>query len=357
MLVKREPLLVLLFLLFAILSVFDPSLPVRSPKLVDQESVIAIVTFLLVSRGLELSGVFDRAAGRIVRSSGGSEFKLLSMMAITTALSSGVIMNDTAIFIFVPLLLVISKKVEIDLPKSVIVISIAANTGSALSPVGNPQNIIIWRVYEVPVWRFVSSMFPYVVLWFILLLLFIWVKSGRKLEAQSLPRIKINPYLAATSALLLAIDVLLIERGLAPLALVLTLILMAIVGRGAIFALDAALVAIFVLIFIDFRELSLLLSHVELKCTGFEAILLSVGLTQIMSNVPATVLLASKNLPWLPLAVGVNLGGNGLVIGSLANFIAIRISGIGLKDFHRYSIPYFLLAFAITLLASYLTGI
>ena len=73
--------------------------------------------------------------------------------------------------------------------------------------------------------------------------------------------------------------------------------------------------------------------------------LASAGLSQLISNVPATVIFLGSKPEWLPLALGVNLGGNGLVVGSLANIIAIRISGIRMSDFHRFSMPYFLMAF------------
>ena len=69
--------------------------------------------------------------------------------------------------------------------------------------------------------------------------------------------------------------------------------------------------------------------------------LASAGLSQLISNVPATVIFLGSKPEWLPLALGVNLGGNGLVVGSLANIIAIRISGIRMSDFHRFSMPYF----------------
>jgi Na+/H+ antiporter NhaD/arsenite permease-like protein len=70
---------------------------------------------------------------------------------------------------------------------------------------------------------------------------------------------------------------------------------------------------------------------------------------ELVSNVPATVLLLNGNA-WLPLAAGVNVGGTGLIIGSLASLIAIMIGKVGLKRFHRYSLPFFVLALPISAL-------
>ncbi len=349
---RKEKVLLLLILLFSVLSILDRSLPGRSLKLIDYESLAAIASFFVVSRGLELSGIFSRAARKIVTISGNSEFRVLCMLVVIVSLSSTVIMNDTAIFVFVPIALALSRTAKINLPKTVTLVALAANVGSALSPLGNPQNIIIWRAYKLSIWHFVHSMFPYFALWLVVLFAYVWLTGRSKLEIYTTPKIKINSTLAATSALLLAINVVLIEMGLSQIGLLLTILVMVVAGREALFAFDVSLLAVFALIFINFREISHFLPEIGLKCTAVKAILLSAGLSQIISNVPATVLL-SPHFPWLPLAIGVNLGGNGIVIGSLANFIAVRISGISLRDFHRYSLPYFLVALALTLIVSF----
>ncbi len=350
---KKEWFLSILILLYLALSIVDPFLPSRSLGLIDYESLAIIVSLFIVSRGLELSGIFGRVAHRIVRFSGGSEFKLLSIVMLIVSFSSAVIMNDTAMFVFVPLVLTISRITKINLPKAVTLVALAANIGSALTPIGNPQNIILWRMYRISLWEFVRSMSPYVLLWIVLLLTFIWIGSrGKSLEIFSMPKIRINRSLMLASTLLLIVNIILAEGGFSPVGLALTIFITAIVSKEALFSLDVALVAVFALVFIDFRELSLLLlsSNVVLQMSAAKIIILSVGLSQLISNVPSTVMLTSANFPWLPLAIGVNLGGIGLIIGSLANFIALRISGIGLKSFHRYSLPYFLTALLITLL-------
>lgn len=340
----------ILLLLFLILSIIDPSLPNRSPKLIDYESFAAIISLFIISRGLELSGIFGRIASKIVEHSEVSEFKLLSTIVFLVSLSSALIMNDTAMFVFIPLVLTISRITKISIPKAVTIIALAANIGSALTPIGNPQNIIIWRTYKLSVWKFISSMFPYVSLWIIVLIVFIWIDSrGKSLEVFPMPKIKISRGLLLTSILLLIINVAFVEKGHSLIGLALTVFCMAIISREALLALDIALVAVFALVFVDFKELSsIIASNIELKASGVKIILLSAGLSQLISNVPATVMLTSQNLPWLPLAIGVNLGGTGAVIGSLANFIAIRMSGVDLKNFHRYSLPYFLATVSLT---------
>ena len=280
---------------------------------------------------------------------------MLSVLILVVTISSAVIMNDTAMFVYVPLIFTISKIAKIDLPKAVVAIALAANIGSALTPIGNPQNIIVWRTYKLSIFEFVRSVSPYILLWITLLIAFIWIGSrNRSLEILPMPRVRINRGLMYISTLLLILNIILVEKDYSWVGLVIAISVLAIIGREALFSLDVALIAIFALIFIDFKEVSFLLSsYIKLEPSTIKIIILSAGLSQAISNVPATVMLASRNLPWFPLVIGVNLGGTGVIIGSLANFIAVRISGIGIGKFHRYSIPYFLVALLATLIVFY----
>ncbi|WP_461863796.1 SLC13 family permease [Thermococcus sp.] len=341
-------------MLYLILVVIDSSLPARTFRLIDYESLASIISLLAVSRGIEMSGIFSRIAPGIIKLSRGSEVRMMVLITSVVAASSAVIMNDTAMFIFVPLVLLLSRITGTDKGRSVVLTAIAANVGSALTPVGNPQNIIIWRRYGISIHRFILAVLPYVLVWVILLLAFVYLSGkNRRIRLFAIPRVRINKQLLAASVILLIFNIILIQLGHAIESLVITLAVLLLVGREAILSLDIALVFIFALIFIDFGEISFLISSMLHSLPGERpaaVVLLSAGLSQIISNVPATVLLLPAKMPWLPLTLGVNLGGNGIIVGSLANFIALRISGIGLKEFHRYSVPYFLAALATTLI-------
>ncbi len=347
---KREPFLSILILIYVALLLYDPSLIRRTPELIDYESIATILSFLIVSRGLEISGFFSKVAGKVVEFSRGSELRLLVLLIAVVTLSSTVIMNDNAIFVFVPLILTISRVADIELSKAVSLVAIAANVGSALTPFGNPQNIIIWRKYDVPALKFIVSMFPFVLAWTTLNLAFAWKCARGCMDVSELPSVSVNKRLVTLSLTLFVLNVLLVEINLPLLAFLITVVTYSTLSRETILSIDFAIVAVFALIFVDFGEMSRLISpYIGVAGSNFEIVILSALLSQAISNVPATVLLSSR-CPWLPLAVGVNLGGTGLVIGSLANLIAVRMSKISLKDFHKYSVPFFLAATAVTLI-------
>ncbi|NJE61173.1 SLC13 family permease [Thermococcus sp. 21S7] len=348
---RREWFLTALLVLYLALILNDRSLPRRTPDLVDWGSLALITSLILVSKGLELSGIFTRLSIRLISLSGGSERKLMLLLIPTIAFSSAVIMNDTAMLVFIPLVIITSRLAGINTARAVTLSAIAANVGSALTPIGNPQNIIIWNTYGPSFVEFTGAMLPFVVLWLVILLLFTATIGDRRPSVEKLPPIAIRKRLLLASLSLLIADVALAEIGKSLWTLPLTLAVLLALGREALLGFDWALVLTFAFIFADFGEVARLISGHSVPSEGLTLFLASAGLSQLISNVPATVVFLSSGRPeWLPLALGVNLGGTGIITGSLANLIALRISGIGMRDFHRFSIPYFLVALGISIL-------
>ncbi|MEJ7687111.1 MAG: hypothetical protein WKG52_09045 [Variovorax sp.] len=120
---------------------------------------------------------------------------------------------------------------------------------------------------------------------------------------------------------------------------------------------DWALLAIIALMFIDLRQLAELPAVAQLLGNlpigeGWRAYLAAIVTSQFISNVPATILL-DRYVHDLPaLAAGVSVGGFGLVLGSLANLIALRLARVpdGMREFHRIGVPFLLVCGASALL-------
>ncbi len=119
---------------------------------------------------------------------------------------------------------------------------------------------------------------------------------------------------------------------------------------------DWLLLLLFIIIFIDFNVLSSV-PVISKSVYGLlkpehtkNVFLFAAFISQLISNVPASVFVSRFSHCWLGITYGVNIGGNGLIIASLANVIALRMANnkkIWL-NFHKYSIPYFLITLAIT---------
>ncbi|AMQ17829.1 SLC13 family permease [Thermococcus peptonophilus] len=348
---KREWFLSALVVLYLALLLRDSSLLWGTPGLVDWGSLSLIGSLILVSRGLELSGIFTRLSCRLISLSGGSERKLAFILLPTVALSSAVIMNDTAMLIFIPLVITLSQISGKDLRSLIVLSAIAANVGSALTPIGNPQNVIIWSYYGISFHSFVLRMFPFVFLWLLLLLFFAYFIFKDEIEQRELPPVSVRKSLLWAAILLLAADMTIAQEGKAPWTFPITLGALLLIGREVLLGFDWALFLTFAFIFADFGEIARVLSSARISFpdSGLGLFITSALLSQIVSNVPATVLLLGGR-DWISLAVGVNIGGTGLIIGSLANLIAVRIGDVGIREFHRYSLPFLMITAALSAL-------
>lgn len=162
-----------------------------------------------------------------------------------------------------------------------------------------------------------------------------------KIATRPPPPVVLDRRLFAVSLVLFALLLAALRTAYVPFVVVACFVAMLAVRREIVFKVDYVLILMFIFMFMDFREISLLLAgHVSLS-SGIEVLVFSALLSQAISNVPATITLLGHVSSWRPLALGVNIGGVGLVTGSMANLITLRLTGLDINKFHRYSIPFF----------------
>jgi Na+/H+ antiporter NhaD/arsenite permease-like protein len=222
----------------------------------------------------------------------------------------------------VPLTIAVGSGCGLDLRKLVIFEGIAANSGSLLTPFGNPQNIFIAVHYDVPLWEFCRVMAP---LWLVslgFLMAAVLLSFG---DRPLNPRHDRSPdgRTAALAMSALVVIVLYFARVLptvivAPAALVLLLFTRKMMQILRI--VDWKLYMLFV--FMAFATFALL-EVITLELSGMPLLWGSIGLSQLVSNVPATFVLSGAS-NWKVLAIGVDIGGSGTLISSVATVIAYR---------------------------------
>ena len=292
---------------------------------------------------------------KLMSLSRGSPRYLAVILAVASAATASIVMNDTALFIYVPLTVAISRVCGVELACLASLVTIAVNVGSALTPMGNPQNIIIWQHYKAAFHEFIASLTPFMLVALTLLLVYTYLVVGAVARLKPVPKppaVKVSKILLAASVILLIVDVALAQYELSALALILTVAALLIVRKEAVTTVDYALMAMFVLMFADFRGLANILAPAMsgLAITNpVSEVFLPVALSQVVSNVPATLFLIGHVSSWESLAVGANLGGVWLITGSLANIITVRLTGISMRKFHRYVLPYFAILSAVIL--------
>ncbi len=348
---RREPFLTVLFLLFLVLHLAVPCPTAECLHAVDAHTIFALTALLVTITAMWESGFLDAVARRLLNRMHTERGLALALLG-GTALSATVLTNDIALFAFVPLTLSLQSRIEEDLGKLIVFEAIAANVGSALTPIGNPQNLYLWGRWGLSFVGFVQAMAVPVaaeggLLAGAALLLF----RPRPLTLHLGEAASLNLREAVRSLLLLLAAVVLIERGM-PLDALAVVLLVTLIARPSLLGkVDWAFLLLFCLMFVDLHLVARLpwIAAAVQKLPLDDprgAFLCGVAFSQGMSNVPAAIFLSKFTTQWRALTWGVNVGGNGIVIGSLANLIALRFADDRRlwATFHRYAVPFLLLS-------------
>lgn len=338
--------------LLIIFSVLRPEKIPIYPDLVNWPTIGTLLGLMILTKGLELSGWLRRIGQEIVFHIGSVRILALFLISSSAVLAM-LLTNDIALFVVVPLTLRLGELVKLPMRRLVIFEALAVNTGSLLTPIGNPQNIFLWQLSGVHFGVFVLHMLPpFVIAALCLLLLTLWAFPVKRMHMDDnqpllLPR---RPLLLAS--LLLYIPFLVLA-DLHQVAAGLTLVTVVfLVGFPQLLRkIDWPLLLVFVLMFIDLDLLAQypVLGYLNLTHAGALYLAGTLG-SQIISNVPAAILLSRYSSDWVTIAWAVNVGGFGFIVGSLANIIALRIGRQpgSFAAFHAWSVPFFLVVGALT---------
>ena len=347
---KAEAVVVILLAALAVLEVAAPQPLSKLPALVDWQTVMMLAGLLILTEAIESSGLLTWAAHRVVRYVHSERTLAFLLISLAAALST-VVTNDVSLFVVVPLVLSLNQMSPLPLKRLVIVIAFAVNAGSVLTPLGNPQNLFLWQSGGVPFGRFVIALAPLCLMLMAMLYALaacLFKSRDLDLSTDKEPHPVDRP-LAAVAALLFAAFVPLADAHHAGFALAGVALVFVIWRPRIVLGIDWLLLLTFVLMFIVLRSAAALPAiHDLLGRLGLNqpmhAYLTGAVLSQVISNVPAAIVLAGFTHDWRAVAFGVSVGGFGFAIGSLANLIAVRLSrerGMWLP-FHLYSVPFWL---------------
>lgn len=347
-LLKADPVLAVLLLALLVLAALSPLQAARWPELVDWPTIAALAGLLMLTQGIEASGALQKLGRRLVGLMHTERHAAL-LLVLAAALLSTVLTNDVALFVVVPLTLAVHRLAPLPVARLVVFEALAVNAGSALTPIGNPQNLFLWQLSGRSFAGFTAHMAPLVAgLMAALLLLTVVAFRARPVAVADTGRPpQVNRLLLGVSLGLYGPFLVLTDMGQAGWAFVAVAAVLGVVRPALLKKVDWPLLLVFVLMFLDLRLLAGLPAvHAWLAAQPLhearELFAWGVLASQLISNVPATIALAEFSRDWQTLAWAVNIGGFGLAIGSLANLIALRLArehGAG-RLFHLWSIPF-----------------
>lgn len=347
---KQEALLIIFGLLGLSLAVIDPHSWDDYQRWLRWPTLASLFGLMLATQGIRDSGWVQHIATALATRMHSLRSLGLLLVSVTAVLAM-VLTNDVSLFLLVPLTLAIGRISNLPVLRMVILEALAVNAGSTLSPIGNPQNLLLWQQMHISLFAFAWTLLPVAALMFamVALLGWCWLPDQRvEVDATTLSdaRTRTGLALAAVIALVFMVVMMQYEHAAWGAAIVLAGFL---ARPRTLRELDWLLLLTFAAIFIglghlvEMSWLQALLGrwHLDQRLPLY---LTGILTSQVISNVPATVLLMGHAKDAMTLAVAANVGGFGIVIGSLANVIALRMARQphAMGPFHRVSVPFLL---------------
>ena len=316
----------------------------------DFKTLSCLFSVLAVVCALRNIRFFTILARKIVKLCKNARFCVITLIYITF-IGSMLIANDMALITFLPLgfFALDSTGKQKYLSFTFIMQNIAANLGGMITPFGNPQNLYIYNKFEIPVGEFTLIMlFPFVLsIAMITVFCFIFVKKEPLMIIPQEEKLNV-PRAAAYSVLFVLSIVAVFNVVHYGLVMILIIVVLGLMDRDALAKVDYGLLFTFCAFFIFSGNMSRieLVSELFSYLLGINTMVFSALSCQFISNVPSAILLSNFTENYPELLLGVNIGGVGTLISSLASLITFReYSTLYPKNTGRYLFKFSIFSF------------
>ena len=330
--IKKEAVLTISFVLAVVSSCFIRP-DAEYIGYIDFRTLSILLMLMLTMAGLQKLGVFKQAGEYLVCKAKDTR-EMIAILVALSFFSAMVITNDVALITFVPFTIIsleIAGRTDM-LIITVVLETIAANLGSMLLPIGNPQNLYLYSKAGMSLNEFLGCMLPYSVFAFALLAAVIYFKADssgiEKSGKNTYQRTGKEKRLIVLYALTFVFAILVVVRVVPyEIALASVLALVLIFDAKTLSKPDYSLLFTFVFLFVFIGNMKRIpaFSNALLSAVNGNEVVLSVALSQVISNVPAAILLSGFTGSYDKLIVGTNFGGLGTLIASMASLISFKL--------------------------------
>lgn len=294
----------------------------------DYKTLTCLFCVLAVVCALKNIRFFYILAKKIVLLFKNARMSVLALVYITF-IGSMLIANDMALLTFLPLgfFVLTTTKKEKYMAFTFIMQNIAANLGGMLTPFGNPQNLYLYTKFSIPTFEFMGIMLvPFCLSIALITLCCIVFVKAEPLELED-ERVRLDPQKTVLYLALFALSILIVFRGIPYwIGLIIIPLVLLFVDRKALLMVDYGLLLTFVFFFIfsgNMARIDVVRNFFSMLLES-NTLLVSVVSCQCISNVPSAILLSQFTGNYADLLVGVNIGGVGTLISSLASLITFR---------------------------------
>ena len=262
---------------------------------------------MIIVETLKNLSVFERLVRKLLTKIGNTR-ELVLVLVFTCFFSSIFITNDVSLILFVPFAILALKKVDrVDLIILTVTLqTIAANVGCMVLPIGAPHNIVMYTVSKIPFESFFLLLLPYIVISVIFLAVLLFFIPDDAINLPKMSKIEVN-----------------MEDFL----------------KRVFLGVDYYLLLTFIALFILIGNLENIpfFNSLFTKCIAGNEVLGGVIASQVISNVPAAILLSGFSTNYEAIIIGINIGGLGTLIASMANLISYKIL---VREYDEFKIRY-----------------
>ncbi len=297
-------------LILAIISCFFVQPTINYLNYINWDTILLLLVIMIVVEILKNLSVFEMLVRKLLTKISNAR-QLVLVLVFTCFLSSIFITNDVSLIIFVPFSILALKKVNRSdlIILTVCLQTIAANVGCMVLPIGAPHNIVMFTVSHIPFESFFLILLPYILvsMIFLVILLFFIPRDAITLPVMSKITVRTENFLKR-------------------------------VFLGVDYFLLLTFIALFILIG-NLENISFFNSLFRQFITGNE-VLCGIVASQVISNVPAAILLSGFSTNYEAIIVGINIGGFGTLIASMANLISFKIL---VRECDEFKVRYFVI--------------
>ena len=342
--IKREPVLfAALVLAIAAVCAVRPGLEICL-QAIDFRTLAILFSLMIVIKAFQSQNFLDFIAARLLRLCK-TRRALYFLLTYLVFFSSMFVTNDVALLTFVPISLLIFKRIKLPALHIVVLETLAANLGSCITPMGNPQNLYLFSYYGFSALEFFAltakialpSLFILAVI-----ILFLTRRrlaehggydaphelSGNVLQTQ-VARLKVDfrTFFYLADFVICLLTVFHVVNYLVMLGL--TILVMIVCNWRLFKKVDYSLLLTFVGFFIFTKTLSTVQAFSDfiqsLLSSPLKTYLTGIAASQVISNVPAALLLSGFTENGAMLLLAVNVGGLGTLIASMASVISFKL--------------------------------
>lgn len=326
---ERDKLLCLSFIL-ACIGCAANGLNFRIFENIDINTLMMLFCLMLAVEGLKESRVFFYVSERLLNRTR-SERSIFFVLVGLCFISSMFITNDVALLTFVPLGLLMMEEIGYvhKIPVVMVLMTLAANLGSMLTPFGNPQNLYLYDVSGLHFDEFIKLMLPSSTIAAVLLIIFVMFNSQSDfIDYASKQCISVKRIDMVYYGIIFLLCILAVLRIVPkPILLCVVIGMVIVFNYKLLFQIDYGLLLTFICLFIFIGSVEQIpsFSHFLRTILAQHASWSGILLSQFISNVPAALLLSNYVADMRLLIVSTNLGGLGTLIASMASVISYKI--------------------------------